>query len=133
MERPLQRVPLAGGPGDEFLRPVRTHDHDAMLTACKPPAKVKEQSNRGPVGPMDVIQDDEERLLICERTQHVGDLTEEESLVHGNAAVLRLTRQGPDAPQPVIAAGHRAGGPRKQALAGQDGPDKRRSPRHQCR
>ncbi len=63
----------------QLFRAVCTGDQDPAF--AQSPAKVEQQAGGSGVHPLQVIQDEQQRMCFCDVVQHVGDLLEEARLL----------------------------------------------------
>ena len=70
----LQRVAIAVPPQSSFFRPVGANDQDAF--AADSAAQVKEQADGGSVCPLQIVQEQHQRVLG--RGEHVEELLEDQ-------------------------------------------------------
>jgi hypothetical protein len=85
-----QRVLAAAGAAHSHIfRPVGPYDQDACPGVAQALAQVKEQSAGGEIDPVQIVQDQEQRLLRRQHSQHVAVLLVDAALLRALAIGLR--------------------------------------------
>jgi hypothetical protein len=81
-------MPLVAAAFGDFVRAESTDDQ--YRTTFDPPRDVEEQVDARGIGPVQVVEDQDERLLCCEAPQYAGVLMQNLGLVSVRGRVLHV-------------------------------------------
>jgi hypothetical protein len=77
----FQRVAPAAATQVHLLRSIGTGKQNPVAGAVQPPHQVEQQAHGGAIGPVDIIQDQEQGTAGRDGVQHVGVLIKQEALL----------------------------------------------------
>jgi hypothetical protein len=123
MQHLLQRVALAEGSRAHLRRAIGAEDQNAVACPRKPSSKVEQEADGGGVGPLHVVQDQRQRMLLCYVAQHAGALFKQKALLQVVGAAPGPFGKDAEGIEPAIPAWCRVREAREQGIAVQERAD----------